>query len=45
MGIPGEPTAKLIKLCWVILSPGREDVQLISCLLRRLCMTMKSYVV
>ena len=25
MGIPGEPTAKLIKLCWVILSPGRED--------------------
>ena len=45
VGFPGEPIAELTKLGWVISSPGKKTLQLISCLLKRLCITMKTYVV
>ena len=43
--LPREPIAELTKLGWVILSPGKENVQLIPCLQRSLYMNMKTCVV
>ena len=45
VGLPGEPIAELTKLGWVILSSGKESASTNTCLLRHLCMTMKTYVV
>ena len=45
VGLPGEPIAELTKLGWLFYRLEKKTLQLISCLLRHLCMTMKTYVV
>ena len=43
--LPGEPIAELTKLVGLFYRLGKKTIQLISYLLRPLCMTVKTYVV